>query len=297
MSVSRSGFKWLLVVAVATGCTRVVDLTVDQGPVRLVIEGRIELRDNDPVARQRIRLTTTDAYQSSAPPPPARGAVVRVSDDRGHLFPFAESATEPGVYLRDGLVAVLGARYMLTIDYQGERYEGSHQLNAVPPIDSLYFVYREKGLAQGDSGFRALIDYADPAGVRNYYLWELLVDGKPRIKTDPGNRFRIISDDRFYDGGRVIGYQPYDEEVVEPGQQVTIRQVALSEAGFRYYTALFEQTTGGGGPFSTPPASVRGNMSNRTNQGHYPLGFFFSAQVSERTERVPPSAERRVPSS
>ncbi len=276
-----------MVVGAAAGCTRVVDLTVEQGPVRLVIEGRIELRDNDPVARQRIRLTTTDGYQSAAVPPPARGAVVQVADDAGHTFAFAESATEPGMYLRDGLVPALGAKYTLTIDYQGERYQGSHQLVAVPPIDSLYFVYREKGLAQGDSGFRALLDYTDPAGARNYYLWELLVEGKPRIKTDPGNQFRIISDDRFYDGGEVIGYQPYDEEVVVPGERVTMRQVALSEAGFRYYTALFEQTTGGGGPFSTPPASVRGNVSNRTNQNHYPLGFFLSAQVSERTETVP----------
>ena len=287
MSVSRSGSSWLLWLGAAAGCTRVVDVAVEQGAVRLVIEGRIELRDQDPVARQRIRLTTTDAYQSSAPPPPARGAVVRVADDAGRSFAFAESATEPGVYLRDGLVPVVGARYTLTIDYQGERYEGSHQLNAVPPIDSLYFGYREKGLAQGDSGFRALIDYADPAGIRNYYLWELLVDGKPRIKTDPGNQFRIISDDRFYDGGQVVGYQPYDEEVVETGERVTVRQVALSEAGFRYYTALFEQTTGGGGPFSTPPASVRGNISNRTVPAHYPLGFFLAAQVSERTEVVP----------
>ncbi len=286
MSVSRSGSSWLLWLA-AAGCTRVVDVAVEQGAVRLVIEGRIELRDKDPVARQRIRLTTTDAYQSSAAPPPARGAVVRVADDAGRSFAFAESTTEPGVYLRDGLVPVVGARYTLTIDYQGERYEGSHQLNAVPPIDSLYFRYREKGLAQGDSGFRALINYADPAGIRNYYLWELLVDGKPRIKTDPGNQFRIISDDRFYDGGEVIGYQPYDEEVLETGERVTLRQVALSEAGFRYYTALFEQTTGGGGPFSTPPASVRGNISNRTVQTHYPLGFFLTAQVSERTEPVP----------
>jgi len=292
VSVSRSASSWLLLVGAATGCTRVVDLTVDQGPVRLVIEGRIELRDNDPMARQRIRLTTTDAYQSSAPPPPARGATVQVADDAGRVFAFAESATEPGVYLRDGFTPVIGSQYTLTIDFQGERYEGSHRLNPVSPIDSLYFRFREKGLAQGDSGYRALIDYTDPAGTKNYYLWELLVDGTPRISTDPGNRFRIISDDRFYDGGRVLGYQPYDEEVVEPGERVTIRQVALSETGFRYFTALFEQTTGGGGPFSTPPASVRGNLSNRTNQDRYPLGFFFSAQVSERTATVPALPDR-----
>ncbi len=30
----------------------------------------------------------------------------------------------------------------------------------------------------------------------------------------------------------------------------------------------------GGGPFQTPPATVRGNIKNETNFDNYPLGYF-----------------------
>jgi hypothetical protein len=157
----------------------------------------------------------------------------------------------------------------------------------VAPIDSLYFVFDDGGIGQGDAGFRAAIDYTDPPGVRNFYLWELYVDGVRRTKPDPGNRFRIISDDEFYDGGEVIGYQPFDEEVVEPGQSVRLRQLGLTQEGYRYYFALFEQTTGRGGPFSTPPASVRGNVANLTEPEHRALGYFLATTAVERTAVVP----------
>ena len=155
------------------------------------------------------------------------------------------------------------------------------------PIDSLYFVYKAKAVAVKDSGFRAVIDYADPLGKGNYYLWELVVNDTLRLSRDGGNRFRVISEDRFYDGGLVIGYQPFDEEVVDAGDRGLMRQVALSEASFRYYAAMFEQSNGGGSPFSTPPASVRGNLANLDHPTLYPLGYFLAAEVSAWRAVVP----------
>jgi Domain of unknown function (DUF4249) len=264
-----------------TGCTRVVDVSVDEGPTLLVVEGRIELGDS----LQRVRLTTTDLFSSPNLPPAVTDATVRITDDEGLRSGFAPDPLDPGVYV-SRLRPLPGATYTLTIDYQGEHYQAVSTLVTGPPIDSLYFVYQDQGIAQGDSGFRAAIDYTDPAGVSNYYLWELYVDGVQRVKVDPGNRFRVISKDEFYDGGRVIGYQPFDEEVVDPGQQVLLRQVAISEDVYRYLFALYEQTQGGG-PFSTPPASLRGNVANLTDPSHPALGYFFAGQVSERTATVP----------
>lgn len=272
-------------VALAAGCTRVVDLGIEEGPVRLVIEGRIELIKGDVTGRQLIRLTTTDAFSSAGRPPTVSSAAVSVTDDRGQTFPFAYSAPDRG-YVATGLVPRIGGRYTLSVRFQGERYEATDVLRPVSPIDSLYFTFVEK-TAVIDPGLRAVIDYADPPGKGDYYLWELLVDDSLRLSRDPGNRFRVISEDRFYDGGRVTAYQPFDEEIVEPGQRVVMRQVALSEASFRYYAALFEQATGGGSPFSTPPASVRGNGANLDDPKRYPLGFFLAAEVSERRAIVP----------
>lgn len=274
----------LVLAAVFSGCTRVVDLDLVEGAVQLVVEARLE----SGTSVQRVRLSTTDAFSSAGPPPAATGAVVSVTDDAGRSFPFTESGSTPGVYLATGFPAVVGRRYTLTIDYDGERYRAEQTMVGVPPIDSLYFVYEEAGIAQGDSGFRAVIDYADPAAARNFYLWELYVDGVRRVSRDPGARFRVISDDEFYNGGVVIGYQPYDEEVVEPGQSVELRQLGISEEAYRYYFVLFEQTTSGGGPFSTPPASVRGNVANLTDPGHRALGFFLASAVASRTRVVPP---------
>lgn len=280
-----TGFLAAMAVAVATGCTRVVDLGVDEGPVRLVIEGRVELIKGDQAGRQTIRLTTTDPFSSAGRPPIVTNASVSVADERGRIVPFAYSA-EAGAYVATGFIPRLGGRYTLSVLYQGERYTATDELRPVSPIDSLYFTYVEK-TAVIDPGFRAVIDYADPPGQGNYYLWELIVNDSLRLSRDPGNRFRVISEDRFYDGGRVTAYQPFDEEIVDPGQRVLMRQLALSEASYRYYAALFDQATGGGSPFSTPPASVRGNAANLDNPARYPLGFFLAAEVSERRAIVP----------
>ncbi len=274
-------------LALCFGCTRVVDLGIGEGPVRLVIEGRIELIKGDAIGRQHIRLSTTDGFATAGYPPAVTGATVTVTDDRGRVFNFTESATESGNYVTTGLIPTLGGRYTLAVRFRGDRYTATDRIQPVSPIDSLYFVYQDQNAIVSDPGFRSLIDYTDPPGKGNYYLWELIVNDSLRLSRDPGNRFRVISEDRFYDGGRVVGYLPFDEEIVDTGQQVLMRQLALSETSYRYYAALFEQTTGGGSPFSTPPASVRGNGANLDNPSLYPLGYFLAAEVSERRAVVP----------
>jgi hypothetical protein len=276
----------ILLAAAALGlagsaCTRVVDVDVGDAPVQLVVEGRIEYGASE----QLIRLTTTDRITSGVPLPKATGAVVEVSDDRGTTDRFTEAG--PGEYRNSTLTPRIGGRYTLRVLWQDEQYQAVADLKAGPPIDSLYFRYFESSAAIGDSGIRALIDYTDPPGLGNYYFWELFVDGRKRTSTDPGNRWRIISGDDFYDGGRIVGYLPYNEDVVVPGDQVRMRQLAITEETYRYYFAFYEQSTGQGGPFSTPPASVRGNVANLTNPAHRALGFFLAAQVHEWVLVVP----------
>ena len=268
------------------GCTRVVDLDLKEGPKRLVVEGRIERQVGSDFGLARVMLTTTDAFSNPTAPPPATRARVELSDESGSVFRLEEVADVPGIYLNPDVAAVVGQQYRLTIEYQGERYQAMERLRDVAPIDSLYFVYQAKTAISRDSGFRAAIDYRDPATPGDYYLWEQVVNDSVRISVDPGNRFRVISEDRFYNGGKVVGYQPFDELVVASGALVAMRQIGLSEAAFRYYAALFDQTNTGG-PFSVPPSSVRGNLSNVTNPAHYPLGYFLATTVSERTGVVP----------
>ena len=36
---------------------------------------------------------------------------------------------------------------------------------------------------------------------------------------------------------------------------------------------------GGGNPFATPPATLRGNIVNQTNEANFPLGYFSLGEV------------------
>ena len=87
-----------LIGSVFTGCERVVSIDVEEGPERLVVEGRIERHQDQTDVVQSIRLTTTDAFFSNTRTPPASEAEVTVSDNVGNRYLFLESRGEPGLY-------------------------------------------------------------------------------------------------------------------------------------------------------------------------------------------------------
>ncbi len=284
----RRGALMCLTVLMAgtSACERIVQVDLEEGPKRLVVEGRIERVKEGPSGAQAIRLTTTDAFFSNQATPPATGATVTVRDDMDGVFPFSETA--PGTYTTTGLSAEVGRTYTLTIVWEGDTYVSSATARAVPAVDRLYFVYEEETAITEVAGFRATIDYTDPAGIANFYLWEQIVDGRNQLLPDPGNAFNLISKDEFYDGQAVVAYQPNDEIALQAGQDIEIRQVALSREAYDFYLALFEQNAlGSGDPFSIPPANVRGNVANTTTPDRRALGFFEAAEVSVAQAVVP----------
>lgn len=273
------------------GCERVVDITVPTMTARLVVSGRLERVRGAPSGRQVITLTTSAPYFDAAGPPPARRAEVQVTDSQGVTTLFREQPSAPGVYITDSLVPVLNRRYTLRIRWNDETYEGSDSLLPVAPIDSFYFRERTGLFAPPDvarePGLRATIDFRDPPGVENYYVWDQFVDGQRLVQGDTAFRFRPMERDAFFNGALVRGYQPYSGIVLRPGQTVRMRHMSLSEQGYRYYLALNNVTLADGSPFAVPPASLRGNVANLTRPAEPALGYFLVAEVHERTARVP----------
>jgi hypothetical protein len=53
----------------------------------------------------------------------------------------------------------------------------------------------------------------------------------------------------------------------------------MSQTYYNYMSILLSVAgSSGGGPFQTPPATVKGNIKNETHFENYPLGYF---RVSE----------------
>lgn len=277
----------LAVLCLATSaCERIVTVSVPESPPRLVVEARLERLRSAVSGTQRIRLTTTDRYFSTAALPPARGAVVRVVDDSGKVAPFTELAGEPGTYETTVFVISAGRSYTLRISYQGAEYVSTETASPAVAIDSLWFIDRIANIGP-QAGLRATIGLRDPAGVKNFYLWDQFVDGRRVVRPDSVGYFRVVASDEFSDGTRIRRFQPYDGVIVTRGQQVKVRQISISEQAYRFYSALSEQGLNDGSPFGVAPSSLRGNVANVTTPANHGLGYFIVAEVTEVEGRVP----------
>lgn len=273
-----------MAAASATACERIVSVSLPNEPPRLVVEARIERVQRNVTGNQVIRLTQTSQYFDSTAARPARAAVVRVTDDLGVSVLFTE--TSPGVYATSALRGDTGRTYTLSISFQGEQYEGVELLHSVAAIDTLYFAPPEHEDFGDPGGLRVAIDFQEPAGDKNWYLWEQFIDGKRLLGASSEFRAPVVASDLGLDGRAVKNFQPFRGRVVLPGQNVLMRQLALSEDAFRYFRAVGEQTSNGGSPFAVPPASVRGNVRNVTAPDRPALGYFIATDVAEA--RSPP---------
>ncbi|HYW32262.1 MAG TPA: DUF4249 domain-containing protein, partial [Gemmatimonas sp.] len=233
---------------------------------------------------QRVRLTITQNVFDDSRPSPARGAVVRVVSDGGTTTPFAERADSAGVYGAIGMRLERGSRLTLRITWQGDEYESSETVRPAVAMDSLFFLPDTR--SSTPAGLRATLAARDPAGTRNFYLWEQWVDGRRIIQPDSETFARVVASDELFDGGRVRSFQPY-AVTVDSGQLVRMRQLSISEQAYRFYQMLSEQTTNSGSPFGVPAGNVRGNIANLTRPERLGLGYFIVAEYSELERRVP----------
>ena len=115
---------------------------------------------------------------------------------------------------------------------------------------------------------KALFD--DPANAENYYLYryQFSKNLKPEYSVD---------DDLYFQGNTFFSLVL--EEDTKPGETVEITHYGISKSYYNYMTILLSVSgSSGGGPFQSPPATVKGNIKNQTDFDNYPLGYF---RVSE----------------
>lgn len=272
-------FLLFTVLLFTWGCQEVIQIDLEEGKKRLVIEGRIEKIEDNTSGYQSISLSSTSDYFSNSQTPRVTGATVSVSDDSGNIYLFQESSSIAGLYETYNLNAQIGSTYTLFIEYDGEVYSGKEKLYEVTSIDSIYQEFKPDNLFD-EEGIRIKIDFTDPPMKDNFYLWQQFQDGKSYIDVNGGTKWTIISPVEFFNGLKIIGKEPNDEMIFTLGQTALVRQLSISKNEYDYMFLLYDQATGGG-PFDAPPATIRGNIENITNPDNYPLGYFGASEVSE----------------
>jgi hypothetical protein len=249
----------LLFVLIFSSCEDVVNLDLDTGEARIVVDAEIIWKKGTSGNEQVIKVSKTAPYYNNTTPK-VSGAKVRVENSNGDIFTFNE--TEPGSYVCTNFVPVINMEYVLYVEAEGQSFKAVEQLTSSVPIEKV-----EQNTVPDFDG-KEIIElkfyYKDPADQVNFYL------------TDYKSEFLIypeyeLTDDELFNGNE-IDTRFSDSDKMKPGNTVEITHRGVSKNFYNYMKLILEVY--GGSPFSIPPGNIRGNIVNTSDSNNYALGYF-----------------------
>jgi len=241
-----------------TSCEDVVNLDLETGETRLVIDAEIIWKKGTAGNEQTIKISKTAPYYNDTTPK-VSGAQVRVENSNGDIFTFTES--EAGVYKCNNFVPVIDMDYKLFVEAEGQSFTATEKLTSVTPITKV-----EQAIVPdfgGEDVIELTFYYTDPADQVNFYL------------TDYQSEFLIfpeyeITNDEFYNGNEIS--TRFSDEDMKSGNTVKITHRGVSKNFFNYMKLILEASNSN--PFSVPPGNIRGNIINTNNANNYAMGYF-----------------------
>ncbi len=258
-------------IAYFASCTDVVDVEVQNGPERLVVEASIDWEKGTNGRVQTIRLRKSTPFFDEDNIIDVTGALVTVTNDSsGETYDFVDQNN--GEYRTTSFEPVMGQSYSLRIEYNGEVYTAQETMTPVTDITDV-FQDREDGF--DEELLEVHIVFTDPETEGDNYLFKFQRQGDllPDLE---------YAEDEFVNGNEIDWwYEIEDEEDIPPfeaGDVVDIEMYGISRAYYDYIKILIDQL-GGVGIFETTPVSVKGNVINETNPDNYAFGYFRLTEV------------------
>jgi hypothetical protein len=271
----------LLAIFSFCSCEKEIDLELKNTTPKLIVEGNILMGLDTLIQQQEIKLTRSANYTGNSIPEPISNAVVSVFDGQ-NTFNF--SYTSNGVY-KSSFVANANKTYKLSISYDGDTYEASEKMQTGAVIDSLSIKFFPSALGSPEGNF-ITINTVDPANEKNFYLWRLFINNKLMINPSPGNIYRAIQKDEFFNGQPLFNYLPFDNFPVISGDLTRMEQLNISEQMYNYYYSIFNLTASSPVSGDVPPGKIRGNILNLNKSDKNALGYFGACSGSIKTKKI-----------
>lgn len=259
----------LLTTLLLSSCEDVIQVDLKTDSPRLVIEASINWYKNTTGNRQTIKLTTTTNYYDNIVPV-VSGATVFITNSSNLIFNFIE-VPKTGEYICTNFIPKIDETYTLTIQNGSQTYQAKETLKAIAPINEI--VQNNEGGFTGNN-IEIKTYYTDPDNETNYYLYKYSYSNQvtQNFYTD---------EDTFFQGNTFFSISQSDN--LKVGDEVIVTHYGISKQYYNYMNVLVSIAGGsGGGPFQSPPATVRGNITNTTNKDNYPLGYFSLSEVDTK---------------
>lgn len=271
----------VIMLILFSSCEKEIDIELKNTTPKLIVDGNILLGLDTLIRWQEIKLTRSANYTGNSTPEPISNAAVSVFDGQNT---FAFNYTDNGIY-KSNFIAEAAKNYKLVIIYDGDIYEASETIKTGPVIESLSVNYFPSALGSPEGNFITL-NTIDPANERNFYLWRLFINGQLMINPSPGNIYRAIQKDEFFNGQPLLNYLPFDNFPVVSGNTTRMEQLNISEQMYNYYYSIFNLTASSPVSGDVPPGKILGNIVNKSNPINYALGYFGACSISIKTKRI-----------
>lgn len=256
---------------------------------RLVVEGGF----TNEAQVHTIYLSRTLSYTTPTPDgkgyPLETGATVNVTDDQGNTISFNEQA--PGVYSTANTAkGEVGRTYTLNITTSdGKKYQSKpEKMAAVPPINELKVRYEDRTDPFENTTERVAIisiQFDDVPDSHDYYMWHW--------KVSQNDQFGVVDSSWkwSYGADRYIAVADSGFDLTElTGDDIKgsikVYQNSISQKAYDFFQVLTSQENNSLGPFSTPPAPIRGNIINPNDNKDFALGFFRVSGVYSTTIKL-----------
>jgi hypothetical protein len=256
--VTRYGF--LLALVIVSACKKVIDVNLKNVAPQIVIEGNI----TDAAGPYIVRLSKTVDFSASNVYPAVTNATVTITDStigRTDLLVQADS----GLYITTRIVGVSRHTYGLKVSVDGQTYSAASTMPVRVPLDSIGF--GENLGVNGDQQINAVVNFRDPAGSGNNYMFTEYVNGRliPNI---------FVFEDRLSDGRYIQDPLFNDSAYLKRGDTLVLNMSCIDKNNYNYFYTLMN-VTGNNNFQSVTPANPVGNISNGA------LGYF-SAHTIQR---------------
>jgi hypothetical protein len=258
-------FTPLILILLFTSCEDVVNVDLETAAPKLVIDASIDWEKGTTGNVQVIKLSTTSDFYSNTVPR-VSGAIVFITNSSNTIFDFIETVPNSGNYVCSNFVPAIDETYTLTVTYQGQTYNSSEKMISVPEITRT----EQRNITVGTAEQIEVEFFFQDNGLEdNNYMFRYIV---PSFVTPIFEAF----DDRFQQGNEMSNF--YSDDELKAGDVINFTLYGISRQNYNYMNILLG-ITGGVGPFSTPPATLRGNIVNLTNEENFCLGFFRLSEI------------------
>lgn len=298
MTKMKRNINWFFVAGLFcttilfSACEDIVDVTLDTGKSQLSVDAWLDNQAGEKV----IRLTRTNGYFENTAAPAALGATVVITDNEGNTFEFLDTDNDGDyTWTPSGTESFgkIGNTYILSLTYEGESYEAVSSMNRVPPIDSVFYEFREEELGDPE-GYYAELFARDFEGSGDCY-WIKTYRNEAFLRKP--NDINIAYDASFSAGGNTDGlvfitpireginpyYEDENEEALPPyelGDKIKVELHAIPEEAF-YFLQDVRTQVNNGGLFAVPSTNVRTNIVNtNTASETTAVGYFATSAVS-----------------